>query len=192
MPTRIAIFASGNGSNAQNLISFFNRQSIKVVVVLCDRADAFVLQRAASFQVPSVIFSNNEMHDGALLNLLKKYQVNLIVLAGFLKLLPASFVMNYPDRIINIHPALLPKYGGKGMYGMHVHKAVHAAKEKITGVTVHYVNEHYDRGAVILQKEVALELDDTPETIAKKIAVLEMTYFPIAIKQVINQMNDDK
>lgn len=183
----IVIFASGNGTNAENIIRFFHAyKNVKVVAVFSDNENAFVLERAKQLHVPSFTFKMSELKnpDGILKNLLT-LQTDLIVLAGFLRLMPDIITQQFKNKIINIHPALLPKYGGKGMYGHHVHEAVYQAAEKETGITVHYVNENYDEGEIILQQKVVLNPDDTPQTIAQKISELEMKYFPLAIEKVL-------
>jgi phosphoribosylglycinamide formyltransferase 1 len=184
---RIAIFASGSGSNAENLIQFFkNDKKNQIVAVYCNKSDAGVLGRAKRLNVPSFIFSKKEMLDGLVLKQLKKDQINFIVLAGFLLQLPKEIIEKYHHTIVNIHPALLPKYGGKGMYGMYVHQAVKENNETETGITIHYVNENYDEGAIIFQKSVAVLPSDTPESIAHKIHELEYEYFPSVVKNLLN------
>ena len=149
--TRIAILASGSGTNAQKLVEHFHPSSkAEVVVICCDNPKAGVVQRAWDLNVPSFLFNDRQLKDGSLLRELKGLRVDLVVLAGFLRLIPPEFVRAFPDRIINIHPALLPNYGGKGMYGHHVHEAVLAGKERESGITVHYVNELYDEGEHLL------------------------------------------
>jgi phosphoribosylglycinamide formyltransferase-1 len=183
----IVIFASGNGTNAENIIRFFHSgDTVKVVAVFSDNPNAFVLERAIQLNVPCFAFKMSELKnpDGILRNLFA-LQTDLIVLAGFLRLMPDVITQAFKKKIINIHPALLPKYGGKGMYGHHVHEAVYQSAEKETGITIHYVNEKYDEGEIIMQHKVALSPDDTPQSIAQKIAVLEMKYFPLAIEKVL-------
>ena len=183
----IVIFASGNGTNAENIIRFFHAgNAVKVAAVFTDNPRAFVLERAKLLDVNAYPFKMNELKnpEGVLKKILT-LQTDLIVLAGFLRLMPDFITQKFKNKIINIHPALLPKYGGKGMYGHHVHEAVYQAAEHETGITVHYVNENYDEGEIILQQKVALNPDDTPQTIARKISELEMTYFPLAIEKVL-------
>lgn len=183
----IAIFASGNGTNAENIIRYFHAgNAVKVVAVFSDNKNALVLERAKKLHVPYFTFKMSELKnpDGILKTLLEK-QIDFIVLAGFLRLMPDHITQQFKNKIINIHPALLPKYGGKGMYGHHVHEAVYQAAEKETGITVHYVNEKYDEGEIILQQKVSLNPDDTPLTIAQKISELEMKHFPLAIEKVL-------
>jgi phosphoribosylglycinamide formyltransferase-1 len=184
---RIVIFASGSGTNTQNLIQHF-QQSIfaEVVLVLSNKKDAKVLIRSKSLLVNSRHFKKEELFSSeGVLRLLKEVQADLIVLAGFLLKFPATILTEYPNQVINLHPALLPKYGGKGMYGHYVHDAVVANKEEETGITIHYVNENYDEGAIIFQKSVQLSEEDTPESVADKIHKLEYNYFPGVIEELI-------
>lgn len=183
---KIAVFASGSGTNAENLIRHFQNSDIaRVVLVLSDKSDAYVLQRAAYLNVPSVTFSYKNLKNNELLvnqqeysftSLLDGYGVGLILLAGFLLKIPEYLLEQYPDRIINIHPALLPKYGGKGMYGGHVHQAVIAAGEKESGITIHLIDGQYDRGTTLFQVKCDVLPSDTPETLAGKIHELEKNY----------------
>ena len=180
------IFASGSGSNAQKIMQHFNTKSQRnVVAVFTNNPNAKVLERAKLFSVPTYIFSKAELNEGKVLSILKDLQPNLIVLAGFLLQFPEMIIKEFPHKIINIHPALLPKYGGKGMYGMNVHQAVLQNAEKETGITIHYVNEKYDEGEVIFQKEVDIAMCKTAEEIAEKIHVLEHQYFPIVIEKLL-------
>jgi len=182
----IAIFASGSGSNAENIINHFNEGNIaKVVLVLSENKDAFVFERARKLNVPSILFSTEELKNGRVLSILNQYQVDLIVLAGFLKLFPELIVKEYPHRIVNIHPALLPKYGGKGMYGTKVHKAVIEAGESESGISIHYVNNNYDEGDIIFQAKCPVMKDDTPESLAQRVHSLEYEHFPKIIEQII-------
>ena len=182
----IVLFASGNGSNAEEIIKFFkNSEYGKVVGIFSNKPDAKVLDRAKNHDIPSVVFNKAELNEGFVLEQLRQFQPDLIVLAGFLLKFPESILKEYP-KVINIHPALLPKYGGKGMYGMNVHQAVLDNKEKETGITIHYVNEHYDEGEFIFQKSVNIEDCKTAEEIANKIHELEHQYFPKVISQVLN------
>ncbi len=183
---KIVIFASGSGTNAENIIRHFKATKTAIVeAVFTNKADAQVIQRAEKYQVPSQVFSKNDLETGKVLQKINAIQPDLIVLAGFLLKFPETIVAAYPDKIINIHPALLPKYGGKGMYGMHVHQAVVENKEPKTGITIHYVNENYDEGNVIFQKEVAVLISDTPEVVAAKIHELEQDHFPAVIEKLI-------
>lgn len=183
---KIVIFASGSGTNAENIIRYFQAtKSASVEAVFTNKADAQVIQRAEKYQVPSQVFTKNDLETGKVLQEINTIQPDLIVLAGFLLKFPQSIVAEYPDKIINIHPALLPKYGGKGMYGMHVHRAVVENKESKTGITIHYVNENYDEGNIIFQKEVTVLISDTPEVVAAKIHELEQDHFPVVIEKLL-------
>jgi phosphoribosylglycinamide formyltransferase-1 len=183
---KIVIFASGSGTNAENIIRYFQAtKSASVEAVFTNKADAQVIQRAEKYQVPSQVFTKNDLETGKVLQEINSIQPDLIVLAGFLLKFPESIVAEYPDKIINIHPALLPKYGGKGMYGMHVHRAVVENKESKTGITIHYVNENYDEGNIIFQKEVTVLISDTPEVVAAKIHELEQDHFPAVIEKLL-------
>ncbi len=183
---KIVIFASGSGTNAENIIRYFQAtKSASVEAVFTNKADAQVIQRAEKYQVPSQVFTKNDLETGKVLQKINTIQPDLIVLAGFLLKFPESIVAEYPDKIINIHPALLPKYGGKGMYGMHVHRAVVENKESKTGITIHYVNENYDEGNIIFQKEVTVLISDTPEVVAAKIHELEQDHFPVVIEKLL-------
>jgi phosphoribosylglycinamide formyltransferase-1 len=188
MERRIIIFASGSGTNTQNIIEHFQRsKTAKVVRVLSNNKNAKVLERAKTLKIKSSSFTKEELNDeNGLLKLLKKDNPHLIVLAGFLWKFPESILKEFPNKVINIHPALLPKYGGKGMYGKYVHEAVIENAEKETGITIHYVNEKYDEGAVIFQKGVTLMENDTPETVAKKVQALEYKYFPQVIEDLLS------
>jgi phosphoribosylglycinamide formyltransferase-1 len=184
---RIVIFASGSGSNAENIIHYFNStKTASVVKVYCNNKNAKVFDRCNRLNIESMLFSRDDFyHSEKILNLLKN-EADLIVLAGFLWKIPLNLIEAFPNKIINIHPALLPKYGGKGMYGMHVHNAVKANNETETGITIHYVNENYDEGAIIFQTKTQLEPSDTPEDIAQKIHTLEYEHFPKVIDKVIH------
>ncbi|HEY9169791.1 MAG TPA: phosphoribosylglycinamide formyltransferase [Lutibacter sp.] len=183
---RIVIMASGSGTNTENIIKYFeNSSSISVVQVLSNKKDAKVLERASRLEIPNKSFDKNAFVDtDEVLNFLKK-NADYIILAGFLWKIPSKIIEAFPNKIINIHPALLPKYGGRGMYGMHVHNAVVENKEKQTGITVHYVNENYDEGAIIFQKSFEVLESDTSEDVAEKIHKLEYEYFPKVIEKVI-------
>jgi len=182
----IAVFASGSGTNAENIICHFNSGNLaKVALVLSENKDAFVFERARKLNVPTLLFTLEELRIGKVISILKHYQIDYIVLAGFLKLFPTSIIEIYSQRIVNIHPALLPKYGGKGMYGSKVHKAVIEAGENESGITVHYVNQNYDEGNIIFQAKCPVLKDDSPETLAQRIHSLEYKYFPRVIEQLI-------
>jgi phosphoribosylglycinamide formyltransferase-1 len=183
---KIVIFASGSGTNAENIIRHFKAtKTASVEAVFTNKADAQVIQRAEKYQVSSKVFIKNDLETGKVLQEINTIQPDLIVLAGFLLKFPETIVAAYPDKIINIHPALLPKYGGKGMYGMHVHQAVVENKEPKTGITIHYVNENYDEGNIIFQKEVVVLISDTPEVVAAKIHELEQEHFPVVIEKLL-------
>ncbi|WP_374174538.1 phosphoribosylglycinamide formyltransferase [Flavobacterium tructae] len=183
---KIIVFASGSGTNAENIIKYFARTKIaKVVSVFTNNASAKVIERAKNHQIPVEIFSKNELLERNVLQIIQEIGPDLIVLAGFLLKFPENIIEQYPDQIINIHPALLPNYGGKGMYGMHIHRAVVDNKEKETGISIHFVNENYDEGGIIFQKSVALTAEDTPETVAEKIHELEQKYFPEIISRLL-------
>jgi phosphoribosylglycinamide formyltransferase-1 len=186
---RIVIFASGSGTNAENLIKFFhNRENASVIQVLTNNPHAKVLERCKTLNVSALSFNKmafTETND--VLNILKASKPDLIVLAGFLWKFPDSILNEFPNKVINVHPALLPKYGGKGMYGMHVHEAVVANNETETGITIHYVNEHYDEGAVIFQAKCTVDANDTAENVAAKIHKLEMAHFPKVVEKLLNE-----
>lgn len=183
---RIAILASGSGTNAENLINYFkNSDTISVNLVLSNKKDAKVLERATRLKIPNKSFDRNDfVETDEVLNLLKE-NADYVILAGFLWKIPAKIIDAFPNKVINIHPALLPKYGGKGMYGMHVHDAVVENKEKETGITIHYVNENYDEGAIIFQKSFEVLESDAAEDVAQKIHQLEYEYFPKVVEKVI-------
>lgn len=183
-----AIFASGSGTNAENLIKCFaNDNRIKFKLVFTNNPNAGVIARAEKYNKNVQIISKDSLYNYSeqLIEFLKTEKIELIILAGFLLKIPESFVKAFPDKIINIHPALLPKYGGKGMYGMHVHESVIRSKEKESGITVHFVNEEYDEGKTILQAKCHVEDVDTPESLAQKIHALEYEYFPKAIEKLL-------
>ena len=183
---KIVIFASGSGSNAENIIRYFlGQRTAQVIAVFSNNTVATVLDKAASYQVPTYVFDKEGLNSGVVLEKLQYLQPDLIVLAGFLLKFPVSIIKAFPNRIINIHPALLPKFGGKGMYGIHVHKAVLENKETETGITIHYVNEHYDEGEYIFQKSIPTVNCTTPEAIALKVLELEHKYFPRIIEQLL-------
>jgi phosphoribosylglycinamide formyltransferase-1 len=187
---KIVIFASGSGTNAENIIQYFhNSSTIKVSWILTNNPNAKVLERAKKYNISTKIFSKSDINESEeFLQFLIK-EANYIILAGFLWLIPSRIIQNFPNKIINIHPALLPKYGGKGMYGMKVHLSIVEKKEKETGITIHFVNEKYDEGAIVFQKSVNVEEKDTPESVALKVHELEYQYFPKVIEKVI--LNDE-
>lgn len=184
---KVAIFASGSGSNAENIVNYFkNDNTVEIALIISNKYDAFVHERAKKSEIESVTFPKNDFEaSNKVIDYLKKKDINFIVLAGFLLKVPQNILDAYPKRIINIHPALLPKYGGKGMYGDNVHKAVVEAKETESGITIHYVNENYDEGAIIFQAKCPVEKDDTYEDVAEKVHSLEYEHFPKIIKKVI-------
>lgn len=184
---KIAIFASGTGSNARKIIEHFqNHNDIQVVLVISNKPGAPVLSMAAEHDIAQEVINRDTFYGTeAILDTLNQHEVTFIVLAGFLWLVPSYLVRAYPERMVNIHPALLPQFGGKGMYGMNVHKAVKAANEAKTGITIHYVNEHYDEGDIVFQATCQLSQDDTPEQIAKKVQRLEHEYYPAVIEHLL-------
>ena len=183
----IAIFASGTGSNARKIVEYFqDSDQITVSLIISNKSTAPVLQMAANYEIPTLVLNRKEFYETT--NILKKihaYNVDYLILAGFLWLIPQYLVQSFKNQIVNIHPALLPKYGGAGMYGMNVHKAVKEAGEKESGMTIHFVNEKYDEGAIIFQAKCLLEEKDTPEDIARKVLNLEHEYFPKTIESII-------
>ncbi|TCI84974.1 phosphoribosylglycinamide formyltransferase [Tenacibaculum sp. M341] len=187
---RIVIFASGSGSNAENIISFFQTKTTATVThVLTNKQHAKVLGRCKRLGVSSLVFDRNDFTEtDKVLDFLKK-EADYIILAGFLWRIPAKIVEAFQGKIINIHPALLPKYGGKGMYGMHVHRAIRENNEEETGITIHFVNENYDEGAIIFQAKTAIMEQDSPKDIAQKVHELEYQYFPETIEKVILEQN---
>jgi phosphoribosylglycinamide formyltransferase-1 len=190
MKKRIAIFASGSGSNAQKLMEhFMDRNDVEIALVLTNNPDAFVLQRADNFEIPSHIFTRDEFyHSDSIINMLKNLDIDLIVLAGFLWLIPKNLLTAYPERIINIHPALLPKYGGKGMYGDHVHNAVLQAGDAEGGITIHYVDEKYDEGEYIYQARYKIDANDNLELIKFKGQQLEHLHFPRVVDSILKKI----
>lgn len=183
---RLAILASGSGSNAEKIMEYFqSSKTVEVALVASNKADAFVLERARKFDVPTFTFSRKEMDAGLLQVKLDEEKIDWVILAGFLLKIPVELTRAFPDRMVNIHPALLPKYGGKGMYGMHVHEAVKAAGEKETGITIHLVNENYDEGRIVFQASTTVEPEDSPEDIAQKIHKLEHEHFPRVVEELV-------
>ncbi|UZD22675.1 phosphoribosylglycinamide formyltransferase [Algoriphagus halophytocola] len=183
---RLAILASGSGSNAEKIMAHFQHSAkAEIALVASNKPDAFVLERAKKFNVPTFTFSRKEMDAGQLLEKLREEKIDWVILAGFLLKIPVALTRAFPDRMVNIHPALLPKYGGKGMYGAHVHEAVKAAGDKETGITIHLVNEHYDEGKIIFQASTPLTEEDTPESIAAKVHELEHRHFPQVIEGLV-------
>ncbi|OFX49913.1 MAG: phosphoribosylglycinamide formyltransferase [Bacteroidetes bacterium GWA2_30_7] len=187
---KIAIFASGNGTNTQRIIEYFQKSKhISVGLIITNNKNAYVINRAENFNIPCYIFSKNDFFNtNSVIELLKNNNISLIVLAGFLLLIPENLIKNFSSRIINIHPALLPKYGGKGMYGENVHKAVVQNRESETGITIHYVNEKYDEGEIIFQTKCAVFESDTAKDVANKIHLLEYEHFPKVIEDVCKKL----
>ncbi|MFH0756909.1 MAG: phosphoribosylglycinamide formyltransferase [Bacteroidota bacterium] len=187
---RIAILASGEGTNAENLINYFRTSnSGRVVLVLTNKPGAGVIARARSLEVETVVFDREQFYKtGSIVALLKERGIDFIVLAGFLWLVPSLLLASYAGRVINIHPALLPKYGGKGMYGNRVHQAVIENGDSRSGITIHHVNQVYDEGAVIFQASCPVEKDDTPESLASKIHSLEHAHFPVVVEELLNKL----
>lgn len=187
---RIAIFASGSGSNAQKIMEHFKKHNeAEVAIVLTNNPEAYVLQRADNFEIPTHVFDKYEFYKtNSVVNLLKSLEIDIIVLAGFLWLIPENLLKAFPNKIINIHPALLPKYGGKGMYGDNVHKAVLAAGEEESGITIHFVNENFDEGEIIHQARFKIEKGDDLEMIKFKGQQLEHTHFPKVVETLLKKM----
>lgn len=186
----IAIFASGSGSNAKKIIEHFEgHPEIRVVLVVSNRSSAGVLNHAKDHNIPTLLIKKSEFYETEeILEIFNNYSVNSLVLAGFLLLIPRYLVQAYPHHILNIHPALLPKFGGKGMYGMNVHRAVKAANETISGMTIHWVNERYDEGGIIFQASCTIDEEDSPEDIAKKVLQLEHKHYAKVIEQAITDL----
>jgi phosphoribosylglycinamide formyltransferase 1 len=187
LTSRLALFASGSGSNAEVIIRHFkNHPQIRVALVLTNNATAGVIERAHKLEVETKIFTRDQFRESEpIIEELRQNEITHIILAGFLLQIPASLIKQYPSRIINIHPSLLPKFGGKGMYGMKVHEAVKQAGETETGITIHEVNEHYDDGRVLFQAKCSLTSMDTPEQIARNVQALEHHHFPLVIEKWI-------
>lgn len=185
---RIVIFASGSGTNAENIIKFFhNSDNASVIQVLTNNPHAKVLERAKNLKVSALSFNRIAFtKTDNVLKILKASKPDLIVLAGFLWKFPEYILNEFPNKVINVHPALLPKYGGKGMFGMHVHKAVVENNETETGITIHYVNEHYDEGAIIFQAKCEVNKNDSPQDVADKIHKLEMEHFPLVVNKLLS------
>lgn len=186
MPKNIAIFASGSGSNAENIIRYFqNSELFHFPVIISNRADAYVHERAKRLNIKSITLPKSAFETGnAVLAVLREHNIDAVVLAGFLLKVPELLINSFPDKIINIHPALLPKYGGKGMYGSHVHRAVKAAGEQESGITIHYVNKNYDEGNIVFQAKCKVEPTDTEDDIAQKVHKLEYEHFPRVVGEV--------
>ncbi len=182
---KIAIFASGSGTNTERIIEYFSNNSSEISIVFSNNKNAYVLERAIKHNIETMVFNRNDFHNtNKVLDKLTESGIDLIVLAGFLWLIPKNILNVFSKRIINIHPALLPKYGGKGMYGMNVHKSVIDNNEKESGITIHYVNEVYDDGEIIFQAKCKLDKNESPESVATKIHELEYKHFPVIINEV--------
>lgn len=192
MKKRIAIFASGSGSNAQKIMEHFKDSEVaEVVLVLSNSSEAYVLHRADNFEIPTHVFNKDTFYNGSeVLEVLQKLEVDLLVLAGFLWLVPPYLLENYPNRILNIHPSLLPKFGGKGMYGDRVHQSVLDAKEKESGITIHYINERFDEGEIIYQAKFKIEEDDTLEMVKFKGQQLEHQHYPRIIESIVKKLSE--
>ncbi len=188
----IAIFASGSGTNAENLINYFsNRNTAKVTLILSNKREAFVLKRAAALKVRSVFFDRKELYvTEKVLRYLLLYKIDFVVLAGFLWLIPGNILNLYQGRIINIHPALLPRYGGKGMYGPRVHEEVIKNRDPESGITIHYVNEYYDEGDIIFQARCRVDPADTVDSLAEKVHALEYDHFPEIVEELVSKLPD--
>lgn len=188
----LAILASGSGSNAEAIVKYFNgNPSIRVVCIISNKPEAGVLLRAKNLGIPAYTFNNEEMRTGqAPLELLRQHQANIIALAGYLNLITEPWLTAFPRRIINLHPALLPRYGGKGMYGHHVHRAVLANGEEVSGITIHLVDEQYDHGLHLLQTSCPVLPSDNVDTLVQRIHSLEHRYYPMAIEQYIVQLSE--
>jgi len=187
----IAIFASGSGTNAENIIKYFSNSNLaRVTLVLSNRREAYVLKRAAALQVKTVFFDRNDLYvKDTVSECLGNNKIDFIVLAGFLWLIPEAILDKYNKRIVNIHPALLPKYGGIGMYGDHVHQSVISNGESESGITIHYVNRYYDEGDIVFQARCAVRKEDTPDSLAKRIHALEYEYFPQVIEELVSGLS---
>ena len=182
----LALFASGSGSNAEKIVEYFhNHPSVAVRLILCNNPQAGVIARAERLGVPMVLFNRDEFRSGRVLEILGENEIDWVILAGFLWLVPKELVAAFPNRILNLHPALLPKFGGKGMYGHFVHEAVVATGERESGITIHRVNEQYDEGAVVFQASFPVEPTDTPADVARKGQVLEHEWFPKIIEREV-------
>lgn len=186
---RLAILASGSGSNAENIFRYFSdRPSVDIVLIVSNKADAFVHERARNMGVPSLTMSREPLQEeGPLLDLMREHHIDFIVLAGYLLKVPSDLIGAYPQRIVNIHPALLPRHGGKGMYGRRVHEAVLAAGDPTSGITIHYVNERYDEGQIIYQASCPVMDGDTADDLAARVHALEYLHFPRVIESCLKK-----
>jgi len=188
MTKKIVLFASGSGSNVENIVNYFsNKSNFEFPLIISNKSDAFVHERAKNLNIPSYTLSNEDFREGyKVVSLLKEHNIDFIVLAGFLLKISSPILEAYPNKIINIHPALLPKFGGKGMYGDYVHKAVVEAGEEESGITIHYVNENYDEGNIIFQAKCEVLKNDTPENVASKVHQLEYLHYPKVIENLLS------
>ncbi len=186
---QIAIFSSGSGTNAENIIKYFSESDLaKVAIVMCNNPEAGVVDRCHKLGVRCLVFTPGQLEDGFVLSKLHDCRTDLIVLAGFLKKIPASILEEFEDRVVNIHPSLLPDYGGPGMYGMHIHEAVVENEEEETGITIHYVSEGYDEGEIIFQEAVEVDYEDSPEDVQYKVQQLEHKHYPEVIEYIIRDL----
>ena len=187
---KLAILASGSGSNAEAILSYFRlKPNINVELIISNNKDAKVLERAKKYNVKTEVFNSSQTKNGELLKTLQEHEIDFIVLAGYMKLIPNDITNHYSGRIVNIHPALLPKFGGKGMFGLNVHKAVVASAEAETGMTIHFVNAKYDEGDIIFQDKVAVNKDDSAEAVQQKVLVLEHKHYPRVIEEVVEKLD---
>ena len=186
MGKKIVLFASGSGSNVENIANYFTNSTVRIISVLTNNPDAFVVERSKNLGIPCSVFTKEELNSQEFVKKIQSLEPDLIVLAGFLLLIPDTLVSAFPNRIINIHPALLPKYGGKGMYGDNVHKSVYENREESTGISIHYVNNKYDDGDIIFQTSCVVNSNDLPKDIAGKVHDLEYKYFPEIIEKTLN------
>ena len=183
----IVVFASGSGSNAIKIYEYFQKdQSVNIKALYCNKKSAPVIQKFQNIGIKTIVFEKNKLEDGGVLMSLLSLNPNLIILAGFLLKMPAEIISNFKNRIINIHPALLPSYGGKGMYGINIHRRVVENNELFSGLTIHYVNKDYDKGAIIFQEKVELSKNESGETLSKKILKLEHLHYPKVIEKLLN------
>ena len=188
---RIAIFASGSGSNAENIANYFKgSQKVEIPLILANNPEAYVLERAKKLGIESVVVTNKEFRESdKVLAIMQEYNIDFIVLAGFLLLVPQKLIAAYPGRIVNIHPALLPKHGGKGMYGDRVHKAVVESGDTESGITIHLIDEHYDKGTTFFQAKCPVLPTDTPDDVAAKVHALEYEHFPHVIEEILHTLD---
>ncbi len=194
MEFNLAIFASGSGTNAENIIKYFqHKPAVNINLIVTNNPKAFVIERAKQFNIECLVLTKEDWKDvNKVLNKLKPYNIDFIILAGYLLRIPSPILNIYADKVINIHPALLPKYGGKGMYGDNVHKSVIANQEKESGITIHYCNENYDEGNIIFQAKCSISPSDTYETLATKVHELEYKFYPIIIEKLLFNYNIER